>query len=112
MARGVDDIDLNAVILNGGILCENCDSSFTLDVVGIHYSVFNFLIFSECAALLEHFINEGGLAVVNVGDDGDVAQIVSYHNNLSFRYVRFEFLFLISCKLNILCNNFKILRTK
>ena len=58
MARGVYDIDLNAVILNGGILCENCDSSFTLDVVGIHYSVFNFLIFSECAALLEHFINE------------------------------------------------------
>ena len=40
MARGVYDIDLNAVILNGGILCENCDSSFTLDVVGIHYSVF------------------------------------------------------------------------
>ena len=35
----------------------------------------------ENTALFEHFINEGRLAVVNVGDNGDISQIISNHIN-------------------------------
>ena len=34
------------------------------------------LVFPEYAALLEHLVHQGGLAMVNVGDDGNVADIV------------------------------------
>jgi hypothetical protein len=33
------------------------------------------LTFAEDAALLEHGVHEGGLTVVDVGDDGEVADI-------------------------------------
>ena len=35
------------------------------------------LVGAERAGLAEHRVDEGGLAVVDVGDDGDVAQVVA-----------------------------------
>jgi len=32
-------------------------------------------MFGVCALLLKHGVDESGLAVVNVGDDGDISQI-------------------------------------
>ena len=40
---------------------------------GVHNSLGNSLILTENAALFEHFVNEGGLTVVNVRDNGDVS---------------------------------------
>ena len=37
------------------------------------------LIFAVHAALLEHFVDEGGLAVVDVGDDGYIAKFFILH---------------------------------
>ena len=68
VAGGIDDIDLNAVIHAGGVLRKNCDATLALDGVVVHYAVVYYLILAECAALLEHFVYQGGLAVVNVGD--------------------------------------------
>ena len=44
-----------------------------------------------CTALLEHFVDQRGLAVVNVGDDGDVSQFLHFahflkENHIFFRY--------------------------
>ena len=74
MARRVDDIDLHIAILNGGVLGQNGDAALPLQVAGVHDPVLDFLVFPESAALLEHLVHEGGLAVVNVGDDGDISQ--------------------------------------
>src|SRR5699024_973149 len=42
-------------------------------------------VFAEHAALLEHFIHQGGLAVIDVRNDGDVSDIISrnFHNYCS-----------------------------
>ena len=74
VARRVDDIDLHVAILNGGVLGQNGDAALPLQVAGVHDPVLDFLVFPESAALLEHLVHEGGLAVVNVGDDGDISQ--------------------------------------
>ena len=41
--------------------------------------ILDLLIFAENAPLPQHLIHQGGLAVVHVGDDGNVAKIVSYN---------------------------------
>ena len=47
--------------------------SRSLEVVGVHNPVLHHLVLAEGAALLEHFVYQGGFAVVNVGDNGDVS---------------------------------------
>ena len=45
--------------------------------IGIHHAFFYDLIFAEGSSLAEHFVDEGGLPVVDVRDDGDVANLHS-----------------------------------
>ena len=52
MAGSVDDIDLYAVIINSGIFGKNRDSTFPLDIVGVHDTLLNFLVGAEHTALL------------------------------------------------------------
>ena len=73
VARGVDDIDLDALVVYRGILGQNGNAALTLDVAGVHDALLYHLIFAESTGLLEHLVNQGGLAVVDVRDDGDVA---------------------------------------
>ena len=73
----IDNVDLDILIVYRGILCQNGDAPFPLQVVGVHHPFLNHLIFPESAALLEHLVHQSGLAMVNVGDNSHVAQIVS-----------------------------------
>ena len=82
MAGRVNDIDLGLLIVNGGILCQNGDATLPLDVVGVHHALRHLLVLAEHAALLEHFVHQRGLAVVNVRDNGNVANIFPNHKNL------------------------------
>ena len=77
MARGIDDIDLYALIINGSIFRQDRDSTFTLDIIGIHDTLLNFLICAEYSALLQKLIDKSRLAVVNMGDDCDISYIFS-----------------------------------
>jgi len=61
------------VIENGGILGQDRDAAFPLQFVGVHHAFHVMLVGAERAALLQHGVNQRGLAVVNVRDDGDVA---------------------------------------
>ncbi len=56
-----------------------CDAAFAFDIIGVHYPFGNLLIFTEGAALLEHFIYKRCFAVVDMGDYGYVSYILSYH---------------------------------
>ena len=51
MSRSVNDIDLCIFINNCSIFGKNGNSTFTFDIVGIHYSFGYFLIFTENTAL-------------------------------------------------------------
>ena len=73
VAGGIHYVDLDAVVGGGGVLCQNGDAALPFQVAGIHHAVLHHLVIAEGAALLEHFVDQGGLAVVYVGDDSDVS---------------------------------------
>ena len=81
VARGIDDVDLDALVGAGAVLGQNGDAAFTLDVAAVHDALRHDLVVAECAALVQHCVHQGGLAVVNVSDNGNVAQIVTNHKN-------------------------------
>ena len=81
VARGIDDVDLDALVGAGAVFGQDGDAALTLDVAAVHDALGHDLVVAERAALAEHGVHQGGLAVVNMGDDGHVAQIVTNHTN-------------------------------
>ena len=77
VAGGVDDVDLYILIVDRGVLGQDGDTTLPFDGIVVHHPVLHGLVFTESAALFEHFVHQGGFAVVDMGDNGDVAQIVS-----------------------------------
>ena len=84
VAWGIDDIDFGIAVLDGGIFCQDGNAPLPLQVAGVHNPVHHLLVFAVDAALLEHFVHQGGLAVVNVGDDGNIAQFLVLQNKNPF----------------------------
>ena len=79
MARGVNDVDFNALVLTGAVLGQNCDAALTLDVAGVHDALGHLLVGTESAGLLQHLVDQSGLAVVDVRNDCNVAEIFLNH---------------------------------
>ena len=84
VAGGVDDVERHTALgrvlprpPHGGVLGEDRDALLALEVVGVHRPLVDVGVLAERAGLPEHGVDEGGLAVVDVGDDGDVAQVVA-----------------------------------
>ena len=69
----VDDIDLYVVIEDGGILGQNGNAALTFQFVRVHHPFNVVLVGAKGAALLQHGVNQRGLAVVHVRDNGDIA---------------------------------------
>ena len=83
VARRVHDIDLHIVIEDGRVLGQNRDTAFALQVVGIHHPFNDVLVGTKGAALLQHGVNQRGLAMVHVGNNGDVTN-AGTQNETSF----------------------------
>ena len=73
VARGIDDVDMHALVIDGQILGQDRDSAFFFQVVRVHDPFGNVLVGRESASLMQQLIDERGLAVVDVSDDGNVA---------------------------------------
>ena len=71
--RRIDDVDLVALVRDRGVLGQDGDPALALEIDRVHDPVGHHLALAEDAALLEHGIDEGGLAVVDVGHDRDIA---------------------------------------
>ena len=82
VSRRIDDVYFGIAVLHGGVLCHDGYAALTLKVVRVHDSFDDLLIFPVNAALLEHLVNESGLAVVNVSDDCYVSELVHKYNSL------------------------------
>ena len=54
MSRSINDVDPYVLILNGRILGKDRDSSFTLEIVAVHYLLYDLLILTVDTCLLEH----------------------------------------------------------
>jgi hypothetical protein len=75
MAGRVDDVDVGVEIANRAVLGEDRDATFALDVVAVHHPLADVLVLRERAGLDQQLVDERRLAVVDVGDDRDVAQV-------------------------------------
>ena len=73
VARGVDDVDVGAFPAHGTVLGQDGDATLALDGVVVHHGVDDFFVFGKGARLTQQLIDHGGLAVVDVGDDRNVA---------------------------------------
>src|SRR5262245_48779112 len=79
MARGVDDVDAGVVPKDRGHLGENGNAALALEIVGIERALHHPLVVAHGARLLQQPVDQGGLAMVDMGDDGDVAQAHGLH---------------------------------
>ena len=61
--------------MHGGVLRENRDAALALELVAVHGALGHALVGAERAALVQHRIDERGLAVIDVGDDGDIPEL-------------------------------------
>ena len=73
VARRVHDVDLGILVVDGGVFRQDGNAALPLQVARVHDPVHSGLIFPVDAALLEHLVHQGGLAMVNVSNDGNVA---------------------------------------
>ena len=62
-----------SLIVDGGVLGQNRDAALALELVAVHRALGDALVGAERAALVQQRVDQRGLAVVDVGDDGDVA---------------------------------------
>ncbi len=60
-----------------GVLGEDRDAALALLVHGVHDAIGHRRALPESARLTQHGVDERRLAMVDVGDDGDVAEIVA-----------------------------------
>jgi hypothetical protein len=84
VTRGVDHVDddgravgVLAVVEHRGVLREDRDALLALEVVRVHHAVLALEVGVERVRLLEHGVDQGGLAVVHVGHDGHIAEVVA-----------------------------------
>ncbi len=76
VAGGVDDVDLDVLVLDGDVLGQDRDAALALLVVAVKHALLDLLVVAEHMRCPQQAVHKGGLAVVDVGDDGDVANVV------------------------------------
>ena len=59
--------------MDGGVLGQDGDAALALQLVAVHGPLGHPLVGAEDARLPEHRVDQRGLAMVDVGDDRDVA---------------------------------------
>jgi hypothetical protein len=81
VAGGVDDVDrhgnvgVGAVVGDRSVLREDRDALLALEIVRVHRALFDVRVLPERAGLAQHGVHEGRLAVIDVRDDRDVAEV-------------------------------------
>jgi hypothetical protein len=74
VAGGVDDVDAGILPDDRGRLGQDGDAALLFEIVRVHHALGDTLVLAVGAGLFQEFIDERGLAVVDVGDDRDIAQ--------------------------------------
>jgi hypothetical protein len=77
VAGGVDQLDSNALEFDRRGLGEDGDAALALDVAGVERAVRDALVRAHGAGVAQEPVDQRGLAVVDVGDDRQVAQGLS-----------------------------------
>ena len=73
VARRVDDVDQQVLVVNRRVLRQDGDAALALEVGVVHHALDQALVDAEGPALPEQGVDQRGLAMVDVRDDGDIA---------------------------------------
>jgi len=82
VSGGVDDVQGRVPEAHRRVLGQDGDAPLPLKIIGVHDPLNDLLTGAEDPCLTQEAVHEGGLAVVDVGDDGEVAQFGSLHDGL------------------------------
>ena len=74
VARRIDDVEAHTLPGDRRAFRKDGDAALTLQLVGIERALGDLLVRAEGAALAEQLVDQGGLAVVDMGDDRQVAE--------------------------------------
>jgi hypothetical protein len=83
MAGRVHDVDMHAFVIHCAVLRQNGDAALFFQVVAIHHALGDMFVGGKRAGLTEQLVHQSGLAVVNVGDDGDIADFAGHGYGLA-----------------------------
>jgi hypothetical protein len=84
VSRRVDQVDAERLarmlavdrpVGDGAVLREDGDAPLPLEGIGVEHTGVGIVALGERAAAFEQAVDERGLAVIDVGDDGDVAEV-------------------------------------
>ena len=79
VARRVDHVDLDVLVLDRDVLRQNRDAALALLVVGVKHALLYLLVLTEGVRRLQHLVNQRRLAVVDVRDDCDIPDVLLEH---------------------------------
>ena len=74
--RSVDNVDFRVAVEDCGVLCHYRDTAFALKIVGVHHAVYDLLVFPVYTRLLQHLVHKCCFAVVDMGDNCNISQLV------------------------------------
>ncbi|GBE30088.1 hypothetical protein BMS3Bbin04_01114 [bacterium BMS3Bbin04] len=85
MTWGIHDVDRGPLPIDRSVFGHDGDAFFALEIIAVHNTFLDSLIGTEQTRLMQHPINECSLAMINVRNDGQVAQIFasSYRHKYS-----------------------------
>ena len=81
----IDDVDFIITVKNRRLFGGDGDTAFVLLIARIHdqFLAHLSLIVAKCARLFEQPINHGRLAVIDVGNNGNISNLASVlHKNM------------------------------
>ncbi len=74
MAGCIDHVDLDPLVAHAHVLAQDGDAALALQIVVVQDKLTTGLVVAEELALVQDAVHQCGLAVIDVGDDGDIAQ--------------------------------------
>ena len=85
VAGSIDDIDPVTIPFDGRVFGQNGNTALTLLIIGIHdpFGAHGFAV--QRTGLLQQTVHQGGFTVVNVGNNGDVAEIFDHRISRSVK---------------------------
>ena len=73
----INNVDFGVVPDNRCILCQNGDAALTLQRIGVENALTRRVRVAEDFCLLEHAIDQSGLAMIDMGNNGDIAKVAT-----------------------------------
>src|SRR5262249_45845758 len=82
MPGGIDDVDAGRAPDDRGVFGQDGDAAFTLQRKRIEHPLHHLLVGAKHTGLTQQGVHQGGLAMVNVSDYGQIAYVVAAHMRL------------------------------